>query len=101
MPLTLPDACQARPVSRQPLNTAPEQWIYVARIFHLDWLRYAEPLSRAARDQALSNARYAMPAAHTERRAIRLAARYGRAWSDCGAYERQLYRDAARDPSLV
>lgn len=76
-------------------------WVQVARMFHLDWMRYGERASRVARDQALSNARYALPPRALVDQAKRLAEQTGRDWSDCGAYEREMFLDFARDPTLL
>jgi hypothetical protein len=79
-------------------ETTATLWVQVARIFHLDWLRYGDRCSRAARDQALSNARYALPPRDLIDQAKRLAEQTGRDWCDCGAYEREMFLDFARNP---
>ena len=35
------------------------QWVHVARMFQVEWLRYATPAAKTARDAALVNARCA------------------------------------------
>ena len=76
-------------------DTTVAQWVYVARIFHLDWMRYGDTHSRTARDVALRNARYAQPTDTRDTRARQVAAHYGREWTDCNAYERQAFADLA------
>lgn len=77
------------------MSTTVREWVQVARVFHLDWLRYGSPASRLARNTALQNARYAQPNEAKQARARQLAEGHGRDWSDLTEYDRLAYHDLA------